>query len=127
MNNFSTWTVKHFKYIICRRFESELVKHKSDMLDSKILGTNILELQFVLCWQTMIKTWSLGLGLLKVCLFLKLESSDCRTYWTKSARLDRSKIRLDRSNHVQIFFLQNSNSAQTLLKRIGFQVKHSYI
>ena len=26
--------------------------------------------------------------LLKVCLFVKLESSDCRIYWTKSARLD---------------------------------------
>ena len=74
------------------------------MLSSKILGTNVLELQFVLCWQTMIKTLSLGLGLLKVCLFVKLESSDCRIYWTKSARLDRSKIRLDRSNHVQIHF-----------------------
>ena len=36
--------------------------------------------------------------LLKVCLFIKLKSSDCRIYWTKFARLDRSKIRLDRSN-----------------------------
>ena len=52
----------------------------------------------------MIKTLSLGLGLLKVCLFVKLESSDCKIYWTKSARFDRSKIRLDRSNHVQIYF-----------------------
>ena len=26
--------------------------------------------------------------LLKVCLFVKLELSDCRIYWTKSARLD---------------------------------------
>ena len=58
------------------------------MLGSKTLGTNVLELQFILCWQTMIKTWSLGLDLLKVCLFVKLESSDCRTYWTKSARFD---------------------------------------
>ena len=30
------------------------------MLGSKILGTNVLELQFVLCWQTMIKTLSLN-------------------------------------------------------------------
>ena len=45
------------------------------LLGFKILGTNVLELQFVLCWQTMIKTLSLGLGLLKVCLFVKLESS----------------------------------------------------
>ena len=74
------------------------------LLGSKTLGTNVLELQFILCWQTMIKTWSLGLGLLKVCLFVKLESSDCRTYWTKSTRLNRSKIRLDQSNHIQIYF-----------------------
>ena len=74
------------------------------LLGSKTLGTNVLELQFVLCWQTMIKTFSLGLSLLKVCLFVKLESSDCKIYWTKSARLDRSKIRLDQSNHVQVYF-----------------------
>ena len=74
------------------------------MLGSKILETNVLELQFVLCWQTMIKTLSLGLGLLKVCLFVQLESSDCKIYWTKFARLNQSKIRLDRSNHVQIYF-----------------------
>ena len=42
--------------------------------------------------------------LLKVCLFVKLELSDCRIYWTKSTRLDRSKIRLDQSNHMQIYF-----------------------
>ena len=53
----------------------EAFYHLLNMLGSKILGTNVLELQFVLCWQTMIKTLSLGLGLLKVCLFVKLESS----------------------------------------------------
>ena len=74
------------------------------MLGSKTLGTNVLELQFVLSWQTMIKTWSLGLGLLKVCLLIKLESNDYRNYWTYSTRLDRSKIRLDQSNHAQIYF-----------------------
>ena len=31
-------------------------KTKNKMLGSKTLGTNVLELQFVLCWQTMIKT-----------------------------------------------------------------------
>ena len=43
-------------------------------------------------------------SLLKVCLCVKLESSDCRIYWTKFARLDQLKIRLDRSNLVQIVF-----------------------
>ena len=42
------------------------------MLGSKTLGTNVLKLQFVLCWQTKIKPQSLGLGLLKVCLFCKI-------------------------------------------------------
>ena len=81
-----------------------MTKQLYKVLSSTILGTNVLELQFVLCWQTMNKTLSLGLGLLKVCLFVKLELSDCRIYWTKSIRLDRSKIRLDRLNHVQIHF-----------------------
>ena len=31
------------------------------MLGSKTLGTNVLELQCVLCWQTMIKTIRLNL------------------------------------------------------------------
>ena len=70
------------------------------MLGSKTLRTNVLELQFVLCWQIMIKAQSLGFGLLKVCLFVKLELSDCKIYWTRFTRLDQSKIKLDRSNHV---------------------------
>ena len=32
------------------------LKGKLLLLGSKTLGTNVLELQFVLCWQTMIKT-----------------------------------------------------------------------
>ena len=33
--------------------------------------------------------------LLKICLCVKLESSDYKIYWTKFAKLDRLKIRLD--------------------------------
>ena len=36
------------------------------LLGSKTLETNVLEFQYVLYWQTIIKTKSLGLGLLKV-------------------------------------------------------------
>ena len=36
--------------------------------------------------------------LLKMCLFIKLESSELQDLLAKSARLDRSKIRLDQSN-----------------------------
>ena len=77
------------------------------MLGFKTLGTNVLELQFVLCWQTMIKTFSLILDLLKVCLCVKLESSVLQDLLCKSAELDQLKIRLKRSKLVQIVFLQN--------------------
>ena len=51
--------------------------------------------------------------LLKVYLFVKLESSELQDLLAKSARLDRQKIRLDRSNFVQIiFFCRISNSVQ---------------
>ena len=51
--------------------------------------------------------------LLKVCLFVKLESSELQDLLAKFARLDRSKIRLDRSKLMQIvFFCRISNSAQ---------------
>ena len=42
--------------------------------------------------------------LLKGCLFVKLESSDLQELLAKFARLDRSKIRLDRSKLMQIVF-----------------------
>ena len=45
--------------------------------------------------------------LLKVCLCVELESSVLQDLMCKSAKLDQSKIRLDRSKLVQIVFLQN--------------------
>ena len=97
-------SISSSRYLFISIYGSYICLYILYLLGSKTLGTNVLELQFVLCWQTMIKTQSLGLSLLKVCLFVKLESSDCRSYWTKSTRLDRLKIRLDQSNHVQIYF-----------------------
>ena len=59
--------------------------------------------------------------LLKVCSFVKLESSELQDLLAKSARLDRSKIRLDRSNLGQINFLRIfSNSAQARFDLYGF-------
>ena len=55
----------------------------------------------------MIKTFSLVLDLLKVCLYVKLESSVLQDLLYKSVWLDRSKIRLDQSKLMQIVFLQN--------------------
>ena len=64
----------------------------------------------------MIKTFSLVLYLLKVCLSVKSESSVLQDLLCKSTWLDRSRIRLDQSKFVQIVFLQNfSNSAQAHL------------
>ena len=57
--------------------------------------------------------FSLILDLLKVCLCVKLKSSVLQDLLCKSTRLDRSKIRLERSKLMQIFFLQNfSTQAQ---------------
>ena len=47
------------------------------------------------------------LDLLKVCLYVKLESSILQDLLCKSTWLDRLRIRLDRLKLVQIFFLQN--------------------
>ena len=54
--------------------------------------------------------------LLKVCLFVKLESSELQDLLAKSTRLYRSKIRLDQSKLVQIVFSSRiSNSAQAYM------------
>ena len=55
----------------------------------------------------MIKTFSLILDLLEVCLCVKLESSVLQDLLCKSAKLDWSRIRLDRSKLVQIVFSAN--------------------
>ena len=54
----------------------------------------------------MIKTMSLGLGLLKVCLSVSLNRVFCRNLLCKIARLDQSKIRLDQSRIVDQKILQ---------------------
>ena len=30
-NHLSTWTDRHYKCVVCRRLENELVEHKSDI------------------------------------------------------------------------------------------------
>ena len=62
----------------------------------------------------MIKTFSLTLDLLKVCLCFKLELSVLQDLLCKFAKLDQSKIWLNRSKLVQIFFFfcRISNLAQ---------------
>ena len=78
------------------------------MLGSKELGTNVLELHFIMLANHDQNVLVFVLDLLKVCLYVKLESSVLKDLLCKSAWLDRLKIRLDRSKLVQIVFLQNS-------------------
>ena len=64
----------------------------------------------------MIKTFSLGSDLLKICFIVSLELSNCRKLLFNFARLDRSKNRLDRSRIAdQKFFAVFSNAVQALM------------
>ena len=74
------------------------------MLGSKTLGTKYIRTSMCIVLANHDQNLESRFRLLKVCLCVKLESSDCRIYWTKFARLDQSKIRLDQSNLMQIVF-----------------------
>ena len=74
------------------------------MLGSKILGTKCIRISMCNVLANHDQNSESRFRLLKVCLCVKLESSDFKIYWTKFARLNRSKIRLNRSNLVQIVF-----------------------
>ena len=88
---------------------------RGTLLGSKTLGTKCIRTSFCICWQTMIKTMSLGLGLLKVCLSVSLNRVFCRNLLSKTARLDRSKIRLNRSRIVdQEFCAEFSNQPKPI-------------
>ena len=63
----------------------------------------------------MIKTFSLILDLLKVCLCVKLESSVLQDLLCKSAWLDRSRISRSIEAHADCFSAEFFNSAQALL------------
>ena len=74
------------------------------MLGSKTLGLNVLELQFVMSANHDQNVLVFVLDLLKVCLYVKLESSVLQDLLCKSALLDRSRISsIDRSSY-RLFF-----------------------
>ena len=77
------------------------------MLGSKTIDLNVLEHQFVMLANHDQNVLVFVLGLLKVCLSVKLESSVLQDLLCKSVWLDRSRIRLDWSKLMQIVFLQN--------------------
>ena len=76
-------------------------------MGSKTLGLNELELQFVMLANHDQNVLVFVLDLLKVCLYVKLESSVLQDLLCKSAWLDQSRIRLNRSKLMHIVFLQN--------------------
>ena len=76
------------------------------MLGSKTLGTKCIRTSKCNVLVNHDQNLESRFRLLKVCLFVKLELSELQDLLAKSARLDQSKIRLDRLNLVQINFLQ---------------------
>ena len=64
---------------------------RGNLLGSKTLGTKCIRTSFCICWQTMIKTISLGLGLLKVCLSVSLNRVFAGIYCVKlQGSIDRN-------------------------------------
>ena len=80
---------------------------RGSLLGSKTLGLNELELQFVMLANHDQNILVFVLDLLKVYLYVKLESSVQQDLLCKFAWLDQLKIRLNRLKLVQIVFLQN--------------------
>ena len=81
-----------------------MIEKNNKLLDSKTLGTKYIRTSMCIVLVNHDQNLESRFRLLKVCLFVKLKSSDCRIYLSKFARLDRSKIKLDRLNLVQIIF-----------------------
>ena len=67
----------------------------SIVLGSRTLGLNVLKLQFVMLANHDQNVLVFVLDLLKVCLYVKLESSVLQDLLCKSVWLDQSRIRLD--------------------------------
>ena len=93
-----------------------------NLLGSKELGTNVLELHFVMLAnhdQNVLVLFRLAQSMY---LYVKLESSVLQDLLCKSAWFDRSRIRLNRSKLVQIIFLQNFPTQPKPIWRVGLNV-----
>ena len=91
---------EHFSFVMCSVTDCQ----RGSLLGSKTLGTKCIRTSMCNVLANHDQNLKSRFRLLKVCLFVKLESSNYRIYLSKSIRLDQSKIRLDQSNHVQIIF-----------------------
>ena len=95
---------------------------KGELLGSKELGTNVLELHFVMSAnydQNVLVLFRLAQSM---CLYVKLESSVLQDLLCKSTYLDRSRIRFDQLKLVQIVFLQNFPTQPKPIWRVGLSV-----
>ena len=102
MCNWVVFTLSIFFCVMCFVTDCQM----GSLLGFEILGTKCIRIWICNLLANHDQNLESRFRLLKVCLFVKLESSNGKIYWSKSTRLDRSKIRLDRSNLVQINFLQ---------------------
>ena len=93
---------KHFSFVMCFVTDCQ----KGSLLGSKTLGTKCIRTSICNVLANHDHNLESRFRLLKVCLFVKLESSDYKICLSKFARLDRSKIRLNQLNLMQINFLQ---------------------
>ena len=92
---------KHFSFVMCFVTDCQ----KGSLLGSKTLGTKCIRTSTYNVLANHNQNLESRFRLVKVCLFVKLELSKLQDLLAKSAMFDRSKIRLDRSNFVQITFL----------------------
>ena len=100
--------------ILVKWWENFIFQHHF-MLGSKTLGTKCIRISMCNVLANHDQNLEYRFRLLKVCLSVKLESSDYRIYWTKSARLDRS-------NHVQIYFFATFSIQPKPIWRVGFYI-----
>ena len=75
---------------------SKNIQTQTILLSSKTLGTKCIGTSICNVLANHDQNLEFRFRLLKECLFVKLESSELQDLLAKSARLNRSKIRLDR-------------------------------
>ena len=108
---------EHFSFVICFVTDCQ----RGSLLGSKTLRSNLLELQCIML-ANHDQNLKSRFRLLKLCLCVKLELSNCKKLLFNSTRLNRSKIRLDQSKLVQIIFSAEFPTQPKLICHIGFYV-----
>ena len=115
------WVVcnnEHFSFVMCFVTDCQ----RGSLLVSKTWGTKCIWTPMCNVLANHYKKLETRFRLFKVCLCVKLELSDWKIYWTKFARLNRSKIRLDRLNLMQIVFSAEFPTQPKPIWRVGFYV-----